>query len=98
MLGQVPVQGVQHARPVGAHGGEHARAEDLHMVVDQIDVRTASQFGGDARHMRGRDTDDVVVGLGDVGELRPVERVDLFVDVDGALGDGGEDDSHATSA
>ena len=59
--------------------------EDLHMVVDQVDIRTASQFGDDAQHVRGRDTDDVVVGLGDVGELRLVERVNLFVDVDRAL-------------
>jgi hypothetical protein len=33
-----------------------------------------------------------------VGELRIVEHANLFVDVDGALTDGGKDDPHAASA
>src|SRR4051794_14083443 len=95
---EVPMQGMQHCRPIGAHGREHAGPQDLHMVVNQVDIRTASQLGDDALQVRGCDTDDVVVGLGEVGELRLVEYVYLFVDVDGALTDGGQDDAHAASA
>ncbi len=45
-----------------------------------------------------RHTDNVVVRLGEGGELRLVEHVNLLVDVDGALPDGGKDDTNAASA
>jgi hypothetical protein len=89
VLGQVPVQRLQHRRHRGAGRGQHRRADHLQVVVHQVDV-APGQPVQHRPHVRVRDAHHLVVRPGDGAELPGREGADVLVCGQPALPDRGQ--------